>query len=103
MYFRRSYVVYIVASRSRNLYTGIARNLQRRLPSAKTPAAPAIPIRSRIHRLVHYEVFSDIRAAIAREKEIKSWPRGKKVALIASNNPNWANLLDQLSSPPGKN
>jgi putative endonuclease len=35
---------------------------------------------------------ASIRAAIAREKEIKGWRRAKKVALIESLNPHWDDL-----------
>jgi len=45
-------------------------------------------------RLVHYEDFRDIRAAIAREKEIKGWGRSKKIALIESQNPVWLDLSE---------
>jgi putative endonuclease len=45
-----------------------------------------------VNRIVHYETFSDVRSAIAREKQIKSWRREKKVALIQSENPRWENL-----------
>jgi predicted GIY-YIG superfamily endonuclease len=38
-------------------------------------------------RLVHWEVFGDIRDAIAREKEIKAWRREKKARLIRFYNP----------------
>ena len=34
----------------------------------------------------------DVRAAIAREKEIKGWRREKKVRLIESVNPDWEDL-----------
>ena len=45
-----------------------------------------------IARLVHYETYSDIRDAIAREKQIKGWRREKKVALIEDMNPGWKDL-----------
>jgi putative endonuclease len=43
---------------------------------------------------VHWERFSDIRAAIAREKQIKGWLRSKKAALIESRNPGWIDLAE---------
>lgn len=42
-----------------------------------------------IIRLVHFEVFTDVRYAIAREKEIKGWRREKKIWLIQKRNPRW--------------
>jgi putative endonuclease len=43
---------------------------------------------------VHYEVTDDVRAAVAREKEVKSWRRSKKIALIKLSNPTWQDLSD---------
>ncbi len=39
--------------------------------------------------LVYFEAFGDIRAAIAREKQIKGWLRARKIALIEAFNPRW--------------
>ncbi len=43
-------------------------------------------------QLVYFEVFNDIRDAIAREKQIKGWVRAKKFALINSVNVEWNDL-----------
>ncbi len=53
---------------------------------------PAFTARYNINRLVYYEVSGEILAAIAREKQIKSWGRKKKVALIESVNRDWKDL-----------
>jgi putative endonuclease len=45
-----------------------------------------------VRQLVHVEMTSDVRAAIAREKQIKGWSRAKKLALIEENNPQWIDL-----------
>jgi putative endonuclease len=39
--------------------------------------------------LVYYEEHNDIKAAIAREKQIKGWKRYKKDKLITNFNPGW--------------
>jgi putative endonuclease len=88
----RTYCVYTLASRSRNLYTGVTNNLQRRLAEHRQGLVPGFTSRYRIFRLVHFEAFSDIRYAIAREKEIKAWRREKKVWLIERRNPAWDDL-----------
>ena len=92
----KSYFVYIVASRSRTLYTGVTNNLERRLVEHRQGAVPGFTKRYRIHRLMYYEVFGDIRAAIAREKQIKGWDRQKRLALIAGFNPTWKDLGEFL-------
>jgi putative endonuclease len=92
----KTYCVYILASRSRNLYTGVTNNLQRRLLEHRQGLVPGFTSRYRIFRLVHYEVFTDIRYAIAREKEIKAWRREKKIQLIVQQNPTWEDLAAHL-------
>ena len=49
----------------------------------------------------YYETFSDIRQAIAREKEPKAWRRSKKVALIEAANPHWDDLSESWFGPTG--
>ncbi len=93
----KRYYVYILASRSRNLYIGVTNNLRRRLLEHRQGPVPGFTSRYRIFRLVHFEVFSDIRYAIAREKEIKAWRREKKIRLIEQENPTWEDLA---ADPP---
>jgi putative endonuclease len=88
--------VYIVASRSHNLYTGVTNNLERRLSEHREGLVPGFTKRYKIRRLVYYESFGDMRAAIAREKQIKGWDRKKRVALIEAKNPMWADLAESL-------
>jgi putative endonuclease len=45
-------------------------------------------------RLVWFERYQYVRNAIAREKQIKSWGRQKKLARIEEINPAWADLSD---------
>jgi putative endonuclease len=90
----QSYFVYIIASRSHNLYTGVTNNLERRILEHRQGLVPGFTKRYRIHRLVYYETFGG--AAIAREKQIKAWGRKKRIALIEANNPTWADLAESL-------
>ena len=92
----RQYFVYVVASRSRVLYTGVTNQLERRVSEHRSGLVPGFTQRYRIHRLVYYESFGDIRAAIEREKQIKSWRREKRVALIERENPVWADLAEPI-------
>jgi putative endonuclease len=96
--FRHGCFVYILASRSRILYTGVTNHLERRLLEHKQGVVPGFTKRYRIDRLVHYEVFGHIRDAIAREKQIKAWTRAKRVALIETRNPTWADLSESRLS-----
>ena|SRR6266852_1862307 len=95
----RAYYVYILASRSRTLYTGVTDDLQRRVPQHKQGDAGGFTTRYYVTRLVYHETFGNPKAAIAREKEIKSWRRSKKVALIKATNPKWLDLSDEWFRP----
>jgi len=90
----RTFYVCIMASRSRALYTGVTRDLTRRVSEHKQKLIPGFTSTYNINRLVYYEDFRYVRAAIAREKQIKAWRRSKKIALIESKNPAWQDLSE---------
>jgi putative endonuclease len=93
----RTYCVYILSSRSRNLYTGVTGNLEHRMAEHRQGLVPGCTTRYRIFRLVYFEFFTGIRAVIAREKEIQAWRREKKIWLIKRSNPTWADLAEKIS------
>ena len=73
-----SYAVYILASRSRNLYTGMTGDLQKRMLEHRRGLVRGFTTRYRVFRLVYLEQFGDVRDAIAREKEIKGWSEKRR-------------------------
>ena len=91
MAFPRAFFVYILASKSRRLYTGMTNSLFRRILQHKRGESE-LTLRYRIYRLVYFERFKYVNNWIARETEIKSWSRAKKLALISSFNPTWEDL-----------
>jgi Predicted endonuclease containing a URI domain len=93
------YNVYILASRSRVLYTGVTADLERRTLQHVYSDLPGFTSRYHVDRLVYVEQFTEITQAIAREKQIKSWSRRKKIALIESANPQWTDLAADLPHP----
>ena len=84
--------VYVLASTTLVLYTGITSDLHRRVYQHKTGSIPGFTFDYRVNRLVYYEPHRSIRAAIAREREIKSWRRSKKIDLIEQANAGWLDL-----------
>ena len=52
--------------------------------------------RYNVTKLVYFEETSDVRAAIEREKQIKSWSRDRKTSLIMGMNPHWQDLYPGL-------
>ncbi len=93
------YYVYIVTNRRGTLYTGVTNDLQRRVAQHQLGES-AFTRPYRIGKLVHYEVTTDVRAAIAREKQIKGWTRAKKLALVSAANPAWKDLSKDLWGMP---
>lgn len=88
----RTYFIYIMTNRSKTLYTGITNSLVRRVREHKLGIGSAFTSKYKLDRLVYFERFEDVRKAIEREKEIKSWHRIRKIALIVSVNPAWKDL-----------
>ena len=86
------YYVYILSSRSRAVYVGMTGFLMARVLRHRAGEGGAFTRKYRINRLVCYEVFHSVAAAIARETEIKKWRREKKVALIGQKNPTWEDM-----------
>ena len=90
----KRYYVYIMASRSLTLYTGVTGNVYRRALQHKAGEIEGFTKKYHINRLVYYETFKYVNAAIAREKQIKAWTRAKRVALIKTMNPAWQDLAE---------
>ena len=76
------------------MYIGITNNLERRLYEHKHQLADGFTKRYNVHKLVYYETTEDVRSAIAREKQLKSWRRPKKNALVDSVNPTRRDLSE---------
>jgi putative endonuclease len=89
---RKTYFVYIMTNRSKTFYTGVTNSLLRRVREHKLGTGSCFAAKYKLDRLAYFERFEDIRNAIEREKQIKSWPRIKKIALIVSVNPEWKDL-----------
>jgi putative endonuclease len=101
----REYFVYMMTNKGRTtLYIGVTNSLMRRVSQHRAGEMPGFSKRYNTNRLVYYERFNDVRDAIAREKQLKGWSRGKKEGLINSMNPKWTDLgvtiLGLGSAPP---
>ena len=89
----KSYYVYILTNWDGSvMYIGVTNDLERRLFEHKNKLVPGFSSKYKIDKLVYYEETPDVQAAIAREKQLKSWRREKKDALVASFNPEWKDL-----------
>ncbi|HTY08697.1 MAG TPA: GIY-YIG nuclease family protein [Candidatus Edwardsbacteria bacterium] len=84
--------VYIAANKGKMLYTGVTNDLRRRSLEHKQRLLPGFTRQYAIDTIAYFEHFTDIRHAIGREKQIKGYRRGKKIALIESINKEWRDL-----------
>ena len=93
-----SFYVYILSNiNNRVIYTGVTNNLVRRVYEHKQHLdKKSFTTQYNVDRLVYFEETSSSRAAIEREKQIKSWNRSRKNDLIVSQNPNWIDLYDTI-------
>ena len=94
------FFVYILASRSHQLYVGFTNSLQRRVREHREHRSGTYSGRYRIDRLVYYEHHQYVLNAIAREKELKDWTHARKLILIESINPSWQDLSLKWEQSP---
>ncbi len=90
----KQYYVYIMASISRTLYTGVTDDLLKRVFEHKNKLIEGFTKKYNVTNLVYYDVANDVQAAIQREKQVKGWLRKKKITLIETMNPEWKDLSD---------
>ncbi len=89
----KQYYIYIMINKlNRVLYTGLTSNLEKRVYEHKSKLIEGFTKKYNVDKLVYYEEFDDINEAIAREKQIKSGSRQKKIDLITKMNPVWKDL-----------
>ncbi|TGE27456.1 GIY-YIG nuclease family protein [Hymenobacter metallicola] len=91
------YYVYILTNANHAvLYIGVTNDLQRRVYEHKSGLHPGFTKKYNVHKLVYWEQFTDVKAAIEREKQLKAGSRQKKLDLIQAFNPEWIDLFDLL-------
>jgi putative endonuclease len=86
--------VYILASITGVLYTGVTARLAHRIVQHRQKMVEGFTSRYNVLRLVYWEHYDDIRGAIGREKQIKGWSRAKKIALVEAKNPKWKDMAE---------
>ena len=93
-----TYYVYILTNKSKNvLYTGVTGDLVQRIYEHKRHLdKESFTAKYNVDRLVYFEETSDVKAALEREKQIKSWKRNRKLALIMESNPRFLDLYEQI-------
>jgi putative endonuclease len=93
----KQYYIYILTNQYHTVfYVGVTNNLIRRVYEHKNKLVKGFTAKYNINKLVYYEVFSDVRDAIYREKQIKSWSGKKKIEMIEKFNPEWKDLYEEI-------
>ncbi len=94
--------VYILASgRHGTLYLGVTSDLPGRMHQHREGLIKGFTSRYGVTRLVRFERFDDMAAAIHREKQLKKWNRAWKTELVETQNPHWEDLaVTILGFPP---
>ncbi len=90
-------VVYILSNKYNNvLYTGVTRNLQRRVAEHKLHINKGFSDKYNTEKLVYYEWYDRFDVAIHREKQLKKWRREWKDKLINDYNPEWRDMAEEI-------
>lgn len=88
--------VYILTNKNKTvLYVGVTSNLRSRLRQHVYEPKGFVK-RYSVQNLVYYESIHGMMKSIKREKQIKRWSRAKKEFLIATYNPEWNSLNDDI-------
>ncbi len=88
----KRYFVYILTNKSHTLYIGLTNNPNKRVWEHKNKLVDGFTKKYNIDKLIYLEEYKDIRDAIYREKQLKSWSRSKKINLIKRVNHNFEEI-----------
>jgi len=93
-----SIAIYMMASGQHGtIYIGATSKLLRRVYEHREGLIPGFTRKYGCKRLVWFEMFTSMEAAIHREKSLKRWPRTWKCNLIERENLLWEDLYPVLT------
>ncbi len=89
----QNYYVYIMTNVANTvLYIGVTGDIRRRVNEHRLEVIEGFTKKYNVTKLIYVECYSNIKDAIAREKQLKGWTRKKKDSLIQEANPSWDEL-----------
>lgn len=94
----RGYVYMLTNRNGTVLYTGVTRDLRRRVAEHRLHINESFTARYQTEKLVYYECFDLLEAAIVREKQLKRWRREWKEKLINDFNAEWRDLAEDVGT-----
>ncbi len=86
------FFVYIMANRSSGLYTGVTRNLLRRVHRHRQEQVPGFTDEQRLTRLVYFEEAPGPEFAVDRVRQVRGWSRERQMRLVETMNTGWLDL-----------
>jgi putative endonuclease len=93
------YFVYIMTNVAfGTLYIGVTNDLARRVYEHKNGLFKGFTKKYKLDKLIYYETYENIEAAIHREKCMKEWNRKWKLRQIIEMNPEWNDLYETLAA-----
>ncbi len=88
----KTYFVFIVECSDKSYYVGITQDLYAEIERMNLGANPKCYTFNRLPlTLKFYEVFSDVREALAAQRQLRGWSRKKKEALFDRN---WDRIIE---------
>jgi putative endonuclease len=95
MYKVHLYYVYMVTNKGNTvIYIGVTNDVQSRVWDHKQGINKGFTKKYGCNKLVYYEEFQWIQDAIAREQQLKSGSRQRKIDLINLENAEWKDLSE---------
>ena len=93
---KQSFIYIMANQKNGTLYVGVTNDLIRRVYEHKNKLIKGFTEKYDLIKLVYYEIFENIEAAIKREKQLKGGFRQRKLDLINNFNKDWEDLYEQL-------
>ena len=93
-----SYVYILTNIVNTVFYIGVTSALIARVYKHKHKFYEGFTKKYNVDKLVYFEAFSDIKSAIAREKQLKGGSREQKLYLIRKNNSKFLDLYDEITA-----
>jgi putative endonuclease len=85
--------IYVMSNKNlTTFYIGVTNDLEHRVRQHKNGEGSVFTSKYNLDHLVYYEIISDIKTAISREKQLKRWRREWKINLIKELNPDFIDL-----------
>ncbi len=78
------YYLYLLQCRDSTLYTGVARDVDARIEQHAAGRGSKYVRARKVGKIVYTEPHATLADAMRREREVKSWRRPQKLALIRS-------------------